>query len=71
MDFQGAIGFLVVGIGLIGALFCVVYGAMNDNAILSIGTGVLGTALGMVMRHYFPELKSKIQDRKGGKNGGR
>jgi hypothetical protein len=55
MNFQGAIGFMAIGLYLLAALFCVIYGVMNDETVTAFGTGMFGTVIGVVLKQFFPD----------------
>ena len=65
MNFQGAIGFMVVGITLLAALFLVIFGAMEEQpTFITVGVGILSTAFGAVMRQFFPDIVEVIKRKK-------
>ena len=65
MNFQGAIGFLIVGFTMMAAVFLVAWGAMNDQpALITVGVSILSTAFGTVMGYFFPDVMKKYKERK-------
>ena len=62
MNFGGAIGFLVVGMMMLAALFLIVYGATSGKQeLVTVGVGIGGPILGAVSNKYFPNIVEAIK----------
>ena len=62
MNFSGAIGFLVVGMMMLAALFLIVYGAADGKQeLITVGVGIAGPIFGAVTNKYFPNIVEAIK----------
>lgn len=56
---KDAIGFVIAATGCIAALFLIIYGAVNNDAgLLSVGTTMVGGAIGSVITYFFTQQQT-------------